>query len=150
MKSCEVASGPKNILDWCASTAWPASAALPSRPPSIPGPNPGRGKGRAAEWPAALSTARHVPEASPAWAGSLLRRGLDHGGLVDSAGSPDPAPGSGPPDGPNNPIMGPASLTQINRRADSYLLWACPLRRLAPSPLGGVSLALGGVLLALP
>ena len=39
--------------------------------------------------------------------GSRRRRGLDHGGLADSEGSPGPAPGCGPPDGPNHLIMGP-------------------------------------------
>ena len=35
VKSCEVAGGPKNILDWCASTAPHASTALLSRPPAL-------------------------------------------------------------------------------------------------------------------
>ena len=47
----------------------------------------------------APSTARPAPGASPSWAGSRRRRGLDHGGLTDSEGSPGPAPGCGPPGG---------------------------------------------------
>ena len=39
----------------------------------------------------APSAARPAPGASPSWGGS--RRGLDHGGLADSEGSPGPAPG---------------------------------------------------------
>ena len=45
--SCGVAQGPMQLLGWSASTAPPASTALPSRPPG----SPGCGWGRAEEWP---------------------------------------------------------------------------------------------------
>ena len=47
VESCEVAQGPMQLLGWCASTAPPASTALPSRPPGAPD----HGWGRAEEWP---------------------------------------------------------------------------------------------------
>ena len=53
-----------------------------------------------------LSTARHDPDASLTWKGSLLLRGLNHGGLVDSAGLHNKAPGRGQKGGPNHPVMG--------------------------------------------
>jgi len=100
--SCDVAPGPMQLLGWCASTAPPASTALPSRPPGAPD----HGWGRAEEWP----RPRPVPPPERlrrAWGESRRRRGLDHGGLADSEGSPRPAPSSGPAGGPNHPIMGP-------------------------------------------
>ena len=45
--SCDVAPGPMQLLGWCASTAPPASTALPSRPLG----SPGCGSRRAEEWP---------------------------------------------------------------------------------------------------
>ena len=67
----------------------------------------------------ASSTARLAPGASPLWGGSRRRRGLDHGGLAGSEGSPGPAPGCGPPGGPNHPIMGPGRSEARAPRASS-------------------------------
>ena len=63
--SCGVAQGPMQLLGWSASTAPPASTALPSRPPG----SPGCGWGRAEEWP------RPRPVPPP----ERLRRGVGHG-----------------------------------------------------------------------
>ena len=41
---------------------------------------------------------RHVPFASPTWEGSRCWHGLDHGRHIDSAGSPGPVLGRGPPE----------------------------------------------------
>ena len=114
--SCDVAPGPMQLLGWCASTAPPASAALPSRPPGSPvacrderrgGPVPGPSR----------------PRSVSVLGGSRRRRGLDHGGLADSEGSPGPAPVCGPPGGPNHPIMGPGRSGEPERRGH------CPLPR---------------------
>ena len=64
MGSCEP-DGPMYVLDWCASTAPPASTALPSRPL---GPT-GGGWGRVEEWP------RPRPVPPP----ERLRRGGSYG-----------------------------------------------------------------------
>ena len=56
----------------------------------------------------APSAARPVPGASPSWGESRRLRGLDHGGLADSEGSPGLAPSRGPPGGPNQGRVGGA------------------------------------------
>ena len=115
------------ILDWSASTAPPASAALPSRPPGAPD----HGWGRAEEWP----RPRPVPPPERlrrAWGESRRRRGFDHGGLADSEGSPRPAPSSGPAGGPNQGRVGGA------RKSKSEAMSKCEARANANS---GISVA---------
>ena len=95
--SCGVAQGPIEVLDWSASTAPPASTALPSRPPGAPG----RGWGRAKEWP------RPRPVPPP----ERLRHGVGHGAGAASitAGSPTRKGRQarrGPAGGPNHPSWG--------------------------------------------
>ena len=125
--SCDVAPGPMQLLGWCASTAPPASTALPSRPPGAPD----HGWGRAEEWP----RPRPVPPPERlrrAWGESRRRRGLYHGGLADSEGSPRPAPSSGPPGGPNQGRVGGA------RKSKSEAMSKCEARANANS---GISVA---------
>ena len=98
--SCDVAPGPMQLLGWCASTAPPASAARPSRPPGSPAACRDERRGGPVPGPSR-------PRSVSVLGGSRRRRGLDHGGLADSEGSPGPAPVCGPPGGPNHPIMGP-------------------------------------------
>ena len=66
----------------------------------------------------APSAARPGPGASPSWAGSRRRRGLHHGGLADSEGSPGPAPGRGPPGGPNQGRVGGARRAKGETRSE--------------------------------
>ena len=82
------------------------------------------------------STARPDPEASPSWDGSRRRRGLEHGRLVDSEGSPGPAPGRGPTGGPNQERVGGTrkaeSETRSKREAEAS---AISLSRIFRVPL---------------
>ena len=65
----------------------------------------------------APSAARPIPGASPSWGESRRLRGLDHGGLADSEGSPGLAPSRGPPGGPNQGRVGGARKAESETRS---------------------------------
>ena len=57
------------------------------------------------------------PRSDSVMGGSRRRRGLDHGGLADSEGSPGPAPVCGPPGGPNQGRVGGARKAESEKRS---------------------------------
>ena len=98
------------LLGWCASTAPPASAALPSRPPDSPAAGRDERRSGPVHGPSR-------PRSVSVLGGSRRRRGLDHGGLADSEGSPGPAPVCGPPGGPNQGRVGGARKAESETRS---------------------------------
>ena len=78
VESCEVGDGPINGLVWFATTALPASSALPSRPPGAPAAGRYTRRNGPVRCP---SRHRRVPVVRRVTAPA---RGLDHGGLAAS------------------------------------------------------------------
>ena len=104
VESCEVGDGPINGLVWFATTALPASSALPSRPPG----SPGRRKVHAEEWPRPLpvSAPTRPRRASGHGAGARPRSRRTRRVNADSEGSPGCQ--CRPPGGPNQGRVGGA------------------------------------------
>ena len=74
------------------------------------------------------------PRSVSVMGGSRRRRGLDHGGLADSEGSPGPVPVCGPPGGPNQGRVGGARKAESEKRskreARAYAFLLCDFCRL--------------------